>query len=144
MFEGKVGRRAANRNHLSNIYGKGWGDAKASYRPDIRQHRLQFDVAVEEVPAAWPDDDVERDRGEPLRRLDHAPAWCEPTFEERRAELDPIGPGALCGNEAVGVLDADFDRDQFQAALAGREVRGALAGGWAFGLRPSPMAFASS
>ena len=86
-------------------------NAEVLERPDVGQHGGELDVGVEEVAAARPNDDVEGYRGTPLRLLDHAPAGGEAAFEERRAELDPVGSRPLRGDQTVGVLHADLDRD---------------------------------
>ena len=124
-----VGRQAADHDTV---------DAEPSQRPHVGQHRGELDVGVEEVSAARADDHVERDRGEPPRLLDHAPAGREPALEERRAKLDPVSPRPLRGDEAVGVLDADLDRDQAQAAFALRGERRGLPAGSLLRLAPQP------
>ena len=88
------------------------GDAELAQRLDIGEHGAELGIAVEEVAAARPHDDVERD-GRQLERPRTVPRLGVMPPSTRLAQSSTrSAPAFLRGQQAVDAFDADFDQGQ--------------------------------
>ena len=74
------------------------GDAKAAQGFDIGEHGAEFGIAVEEIAAARPHDDVERHGRHGQRHAHRAKARRDAALDQAGAEFDAVGAGVCAAS----------------------------------------------
>ena len=82
--------------------------ARRARRSDIQQHEFELGGAEAEIPGTGADHGVNRHAGMAGSKLHETIGGGETTQPQRRAELDAIRAGPLCGEQGFQVVDADF------------------------------------
>src|SRR5688500_5367201 len=93
------------------------GDVELAQRPHVLDHRGEFALRIEEIPAARPHNHVERNGRDLQGLLDRAQARRQSALEPRCTSLDAIGAGGLRSDQPVDTLDANFDERLSHGAL---------------------------